>query len=149
MSSQELQKVHMTKDELPKIKELINEIENIQIEIDGLSYNESMVSDSVKGSSPSFPFTEHSIKICGIQIKTYESRLKRLKDRKNYKTQLLMQMIDNANEYIDSIPDPIIRVILSLRHINCLTWPEITERIGGKNTKETIRKMHSNFMRKN
>lgn len=51
-------------------------------------------------------------------------------------------------EFINEIPDPYLRLIISLRYINALEWEQIAQHIGGGNTAEGVRKSCERFLKK-
>ena len=55
--------------------------------------------------------------------------------------------INRINQFINSIDDSELRLIISLRHINCLSWQEIAFHIGYTD-ESTPRKRYERFMRK-
>jgi len=50
--------------------------------------------------------------------------------------------------YINGIEDSLIRQILSLRHVNGLSWQQVAAHIGGGNTDISVRVAHSRFLKK-
>lgn len=50
--------------------------------------------------------------------------------------------------YIDSINDYQIRLILSMRFVDHLTWNQISVKIGGNNTEDSVKKMCYRFLKK-
>lgn len=48
--------------------------------------------------------------------------------------------------YINNIDDSLVRQVMSLRHINGLSWKQVAARIGGGNTEESVRKIHDRFL---
>ncbi len=54
---------------------------------------------------------------------------------------------NRLNRYIENVPDAQMRMILSLRYVNGLTWQQIADNIGGKNTADAIRKKHDKFLK--
>ncbi|GHV33167.1 hypothetical protein FACS18949_06390 [Clostridia bacterium] len=56
--------------------------------------------------------------------------------------------LNRLNRYINAVEDSQMRIILSLRYINGLTWQQIAVSIGG-NTDDSIRKAHDRFLAKN
>lgn len=51
-------------------------------------------------------------------------------------------------EYIQSVADPQMRLILHLRYVNGLSWRQIAQRLGGGNTEDGVRMMRSRFLQK-
>ena len=51
-------------------------------------------------------------------------------------------------DYIDSVPDPRMRLILKLRFIDCLPWFRVAMEVGGGNTDESVKKSVYRFLKK-
>ena len=75
----------------------------------------------------------------------HKRRLNRLK-RVKRKLTSLMDLVEEANEYINGIDDSLIRQILSLRYVNGLTWEQVAAHIGGGNTADSVRMMHNRYL---
>lgn len=57
--------------------------------------------------------------------------------------------LNRLTRYINSVDDSQMRQILSLRHINGLSWVQIAFSIGGNNTADSVRMAHKRFLEKN
>lgn len=55
---------------------------------------------------------------------------------------------NRLTRYIASVRDCRMRMILSLRHIDGMSWTRIAMRIGGGNTADSIRMAHQRFLQK-
>lgn len=56
--------------------------------------------------------------------------------------QIEMDMLEEKNKltcYINTIEDPYIRAIYSLRFLECMTWQEIADAVGGGNTDASVK----------
>ena len=117
----------MNKSELVQLKHLKKEIDMLKRQIDDADYavESRTTSDSVVGSSPVFPYTLHTIKIHGVDISGYEKKVKRLRNQLKRRMDALMDRVDEANDYIASVPDSELRQVLQYRYINGLTWEQI------------------------
>lgn len=51
-------------------------------------------------------------------------------------------------DFINTVPDPLLRLIISLRYINALEWEQIAMHIGGGNTAEGVRKSCERYLKK-
>ncbi|MBE6624570.1 MAG: hypothetical protein E7622_02875 [Ruminococcaceae bacterium] len=51
-------------------------------------------------------------------------------------------------DFVNAIPDPLIRLIVSLRYINGLEWEQVALHIGGGNTGESVRKACERHLRR-
>jgi len=138
--------VGMTKKELKQIKHLKSEIEMLKKQIENLEY--VITTDTVKGSTSYFPYIEHNVKITGIDYKDYNRRLKKLQRMLRRRIEELIDLVEQANEYIGSIEDSLMRQILTLRYINGLTWEQVAAHIGGNNTADSVRKAAERFLAK-
>lgn len=121
----------MTKKELSQIKNLNKEIVLLKKQIENIEtlINPEITTDIVKGSSPQFPYIEHTIKITGIDYNGYDKKVKRLRRQLQNRLNELMDKVAEANEYIAAIEDAEIRMILQCRYINGLTWDEIEKEL--------------------
>jgi DNA-directed RNA polymerase specialized sigma subunit len=133
----------LTKEELSKLKKIKSEIEQIKRELNNVE--PEYTKDSVKGSSPNFPYTEHSIKIQGYDYDSYCRKAQRIQNRLNRKLEELIDEKDRINEYIYNLDDSDIRQILSYRYINGLTWEQIGANMNYAAV--TVRMKHDEFMK--
>ena len=135
----------MDKEQLSQLRYLKTEIEMLKKQIENLDY--TIATDSVKGSSPYFPYTERNFKITGVDYQGYENKAERLQRRLDRRIAELIDVIDETYEYIENIGDSLIRQIISLRYINGLTWNQVAAHIGGNNTADSVRKMAERYLK--
>lgn len=135
----------MDKEQLSQLKHLKKEIEIIENQMDGLKI--IVVTDSVRGSSPNFPYAEHKINITGADYQTYENRIDRLRKKINKKRIELICLVEEITEYIDTVDDSLIRQIMILRYVNGLSWDGVADKIGGSNTADSVRMLHNRFLK--
>ena len=137
----------MTKEELLNYRKIKAEIESIKQEILDVKteYKSSLVTDSVTGSSSTFPYTKHSIKIEGLPY-NYENKVRRIERKLNNKLKELIDERDKLAEYIYTLQDSEIRAIMTYRFINSMSWTEIAKKIGAGYTTDCIRKKCSRFL---
>ena len=114
----------MTKEELSKLGSIQKEIELIKRELNSIT--EEYVTDKVTGSMVEHPYIFTSFKICGYD----SSKVKRLERKLKRKLDELMDERARIEEYIESIDNATIRMILRLRHINGLRWNQIGNELG-------------------
>ena len=50
--------------------------------------------------------------------------------------------------WIRGIKDKTIQEIFTMRYIDCLSWRDIAQRLGGGNTEEGVRSMHNRYLRR-
>lgn len=126
----------MNKTELEQLQYLKLEVKQLQEEL----RSGPPTMDSVKGSMDEFPYTEQTIKIYGAD----ESKAKKLRAKLERKLKELQDMIFDMEEWLDTIPDSEMRVILRLTYRNGLTQAKIAEELDC--TERTIiRKIKSFF----
>lgn len=106
-----------------------------------------IVTNSVRGSSPYFPYIERHIKITGIDYQDYNRKVKRLERRMQRRVEELMDVVEETNEFIESIDDSLTRQIISLRYVNGLSWGQVANHIGGANTADSVRKVAVRYLK--
>ena len=110
---------------------------------------EGTVLDAVKGTRQDGTFG--SIRIEGFPYADYEKRRRSLQ---SYPLKLadmeekLLELTNQAEEYINSIEDSRMRRIAQYRIMDGLSWYEVADRMGGKATSEGCRKYFERFFEK-
>ena len=117
----------MDKRELEKIRGLMKELEYLKKQIRLSADRLRTTGDSVRGSSPFYPYIEHTIAIAGIDNADLLKRAAELKEQVIDKIDYIMDKVTEANKYIETIPDADTRIVLQCRFINGLTWREIED----------------------
>jgi len=140
----------MTKKELSQLRYLNKEIEMLKQQIAEMEHRKETetVSDTVSGSNPEWPYERRKFYIEGIDVQGYEKRLCRLKRKLGRRLEELMEKREEIEEYISTVPDSLIRQILTLRYVNGLSWQQIAVHVGGGNTADSVRMMHDRFLKK-
>lgn len=59
------------------------------------------------------------------------------------------QELSNLRQYIKEIDDSLVRQIIEYKYAQRLTWEETAARIGGANTKESLRKILQRYLKNN
>ncbi|MCQ4921544.1 hypothetical protein NE686_00480 [Tissierella carlieri] len=134
----------MDKEQLSQLKYLKSEIEILKKQISDLDYN--ITTDSVKGSSPYFPYTERNFLITGLDYQVHDNKLDRLQRKLNRRVEELIDLVEEINDYINDIDDSLVRQIFTLRYINGLEWKQVAASIGGDNTADSVRMIHNRFL---
>ena len=57
--------------------------------------------------------------------------------------------LNRLNRYIESVEDSQMRMILSLRYVNGLSWRQIAFSVGGGNTEKGVQMMVKRFLKEN
>ena len=134
----------MNKEELSKLRKIKSEIDQIRRELDNVE--PEYRKDSVKGSYPEFPYTQHSITVAGYDFNGYDKRVHRIEKRLNRKLVELVEEKDKLTEFIYNLEDGDLRQILIYRYINGLTWKEISSKM--QYGESTVRLKHDTFIKK-
>ena len=132
----------ITQSDLKNLVHLRYEIEHIERKIRKHKPAEVVI-DSVQGSSPSFPFVSHTIKIEGLEQKKdktswYYEGLKRNKAK-------LEKEVKRIEDEIEKIPYSEIRQIIRLHYIENMSYTQVKEIMGYK-APETPRIKLSRFL---
>lgn len=135
----------MNKEQLKQIRYLKSEIKMLKKQIEDLDYTISI--DSVRGSNPSFPYTQRSFTIEGIDCEEYNRKIRRLQRKLNRRAEELLDLVEETNDYIENIDDSFIRQIISLRYVNGLSWNQVAMSIGGNNTADSVRKVAERYLK--
>jgi hypothetical protein len=135
----------VTVDELCKLKTIETEIKQLQLQL--VRVEPQWVQDFVTGSDVNYPYCARQIKISGYDNEVYEQKVKRITNRIKCKIDELMEEKDKLTEYIFSIKNDLIRQILTLRHINGMTFDQIGSELGYEQS--TVRKKYNEWFSKN
>lgn len=129
-------------------EDLIRRIRNLEYNLEQMEQKGYQVADSVscgkRGKKPlgtkkiqGFPHPEYAHK--KERLKTYELQLK-LADGK------LLNLLNEIEEYIQSIKDSRMRRIMRHRYIDNLTWQQVAWQMGGNSTADSCRNAHDRFL---
>lgn len=130
----------MNAGDLKNIRKLRNEVRGLELLIKDIS--SEVVEDVVSGSSPSFPYSKHKIVIRGTDEKRIHSAQLKLIRKRNK----LRRAIEEAEEYLETISDPVDRNILRLRCELGLEWKDVAREMSI--TEEACRKRFSRLMKR-
>ncbi len=120
----------ISKQDLSKIGSLYKEIELLKKKIDGAdTLRPEITADSVMGSSKHFPYQKRVFAVTGINYKSHDLRVKRLKNQLKRRIDKLVDTVAEINAYIAAIPDSEIRMILQCKYVDRLTWDEIEDEL--------------------
>ena len=131
----------MTKKELSQLYYLNCEIEEQQRRLAELE----SVATSCTANITGLPKTD------GIadKIAKYAIEIADLKGLLDLNLKKCFYELNRLNRYIQSVEDSQMRLILSLRYINGLSWRQIAFSIGGSTTEDSIRMLHNRFLKEN
>ena len=123
----------MTERELAQLQYLNTEIEIYERQIERLealaeSTTARAVPAKVQLSGRSDRVGEYGVRLAALREKLEASRLRRVAEW------------ERIEGYISGVEDALIRQILQLRFVEGLSWQQVAEGIGGKNTQDSVRK---------
>ena len=109
-------------------KELLEQYPNICGELKDL---DSMVTDSVSGSSPDPPFVQHTVSIRGVPLTERRLRLERQKAE--------------IERFVEDIQDAGLRRIITYRALRGLTWGQVAAKMGWRYSEAGVKKRYQRF----
>ena len=142
----------MTKEILIQYADMREEVKDLQRRIASTRKkleelrNSGTVIDSVKGTRKDGTFG--SIKIEGFPSMEYGKRRAALLnyiDKLQKKEMELLDLLNQSEEFIETIQDSRLRMIVRLRVVDDLTWQQVANRIGGGNTPDGVRMIFNRF----
>jgi hypothetical protein len=131
MTRKDLEKVYFLKRELKmwekRLEELYADISQDSVAADGMPHS---VTNKVSSptESKAIQIADHIDLIRGKQAE-------------------IRMAIREVEAFIVGIDDPLIRQIVELRCACCMSWDEVADRIGNKNTAENVRQIYHRFLR--
>ncbi|MDF2891226.1 MAG: polymerase, sigma-24 subunit, subfamily [Clostridia bacterium] len=134
----------LDKEQLEQLYQLNREIELLKRQIENIWGEPKVVSDSVKASSSSFPYTEHLVIISGVE--DLGDKMDRLKKRLTKMLKAALDKVEKLNSQIEVIQDSEMRQIVMLRYINNLTWQQVAIKMGNQGDGSTERKKCDRFL---
>jgi len=131
----------MTKKELSQLYYLNREIEEQQRRLAELE----AVATSCTATITGFPKANN----ISDMLAEYAVEIADLKALLDLNLKKCFHELNRLNQYIQSVDDSQMRMLLSLRYINGFSWRQIAFSIGGGNTDEGVRQMAHRFIKKN
>ena len=117
----------MTEKRLSQYRDLLREIGQLDAKIASTSVkSDGIVKDSVS-SAATFPYSKHTVVIEGIEAGSKEQRLHKKRREMLEKSRAELEELE---EYISSVPDAGLRVIMRYKYIDGWTWQRIAMKMG-------------------
>jgi len=131
----------MTKKELSQLYYLNREIEEQHRRLEELECLATSCTSHITGMP----------RISGLSDKVakYAAEMSDLKGILDLNLKKCFYELNRINRFIESVTDCQMRMILSLRYVNGLSWFQVAESIGGGNTEDSVRKAHDRFLSRN
>lgn len=133
------------KEKIKQYNYIVKGIKDLKARIKKIEEHSKNVKDSVKGSSKSFPYTEHTCVVEGIEK---SDRLKRREKLLSRKKEELENLKEELEIYINTeIKDERFRQLLMYKYIDGFSWVKIADKFGGV-TPDSIRMELKRFLDK-
>lgn len=131
----------MNKKELSQLYYLNREIEQLKSRIEELECIAASDTSRITGMPH----------VTGISDKVgrYAAEIADLKELLNLNLKKCFYELNRLNRYIESIDDSQMRMIMTLRYVNGLSWQQVAFSIGGGNTEDSIKKLAYRYLKKN
>lgn len=138
-----------------EVKDIRRRIRDLEKQIEEIEKGDYQVSDSVKATKEYGIFG--NVRVTGIPSPEY-SRKKTLLQRRQLilqgKKEELLELLNQVEEYIESIPDSKTRIMFRLYYIDDLNWTQVAHRMYSmfpkkKITADSCRKRHDRYLEKN
>ena len=130
MTLQELSKYYKLHERLERNKEMLSSL-----------YATAGLGAQVITGMPHAPGTSDKVSSLIIEIEDLKSRIDYLESRCAQKKKKL-------EEYIGVIKDDQTSMVFRLRFIHCMTWPQVAEAIGGRNTATNVKLICYRYLKK-
>ncbi len=131
-----------------EIKDIQDKINNLEIQIKKMEEKGYMVKDSVAGGEGGIqhfpiegcPWPEYSRKKTLLIARRQQLADRELK---------LLELTNQAEDYINQIKDSRIRRMITYRFLDNLTWVQVAHRMGKKHTEDSCKKAVERFFKEN
>lgn len=138
----------MTTEKLENYRAALDELKDLEDRYGRLSSRLDTIADTVKGSSPEFPYTAHTIQIGGIS-KRQEDAIRKVDRLRRERMEQAQVQLAEIEEFISSITDAKVRRMVTLRYVDGLTWRQVAKRMyGSPYFEDTARMRVKRFLEK-
>lgn len=129
-----------------------SEIADLEDRINKINDKGYIISDSVKGSSKEFPYTTRNYTVTGLDNVSI-NKVKKLKNILEEKRNSLIDLNIQAEEFLETIEDSEMRIILRNKYIDNKNYIQIAHDMNNlykrkKYTADGIRMKHDRFIKK-
>lgn len=137
----------MTAEKLNQYRAVRGEIADLTARKRRFERGAGIISDTVRGSSAAFPYTEHVVKITGVSAWHVNriAALERMRRRREAKARALLLEIET---FLAEIDDARARRVIELHYIKGRTWREVARTVYGSPLYESAaRKFAERFIK--
>lgn len=122
------------REEFRQYKHMRKEMELLQEELERME----TISDTVKGSSPEWPYTEHTMRVQGRHAGAEE--------RVRQKVRELARRCERVERAIDKAPNSAVRCVLTMRYLRGMKWAQVAEAMD-EDSEDSVRKMAEGYFK--
>lgn len=138
----------MTVEKLENYRAIVDEVKDLEERRKRLSSGLQAVSDTVKGSSPTFPYVAHTIQIEGIS-RRQEEALHKIDRLQRERLATAHETLAEIEEFLKGIQDAKVRRMIELKYVEGLTWRQVAKRMyGSPYFEDTARMRVKRFLEK-
>ncbi len=139
----------MTTDKLEQYRALVAEVEVLEArQRKAASRKPEIVTDTVKGSSPNFPFVSHTISITGEDTR-HNATLMRIQRARTTRMAKANRLLADIEEFIAELEDAKLRRIIEVHYIDGKTWRQTATIVyGSPQYEDAARKRVKRFLQK-
>lgn len=121
----------MTLRELSKYYRLCEQLKRSEEALSSLSETVGLGAQKITGM-PHAPTARDKVSDFVAEIEDLKAEIERLKMEMDHVERKI-------SSYIETIPDIQTRLIFRLRFLRCMTWPQVADAIGGRNTANSVK----------
>lgn len=131
----------MTVDKLEQYRALLDEIKDLEQRRRKASRRASIVvSDTVRGSSDTWPYCARTVKITGVAAKHVRSA-QRIDQMRRRRQMAARELLSEIEAFMSTIDDARIRRMIDLHYIQGKTWRQVASRVYGSPAYEDAARM--------
>lgn len=139
----------MTTEKLEQYRALVAEVEVLETrQRKTAAKKPDIVTDTVRGSSPYFPYTSHTISITGEDTR-HNATLLRIERARNVRIKKAHKLLAEIEEFIATLEDAKLRRIIEVHYIDGKTWRQTATIVyGSPQYEDAARKRVKRFLQK-
>lgn len=138
----------MTIHQLEQYADLRREIKRLEHRIADMQAEAGRhVTDAVRGSSPQFPYTQHTVRIEGLDQR-YLTRLGEAVTLLSRRKGDLMEAFLELEAWLETVPDSKVRQLIELKYVDGKSWHTAARKVYGYPCGDAARMRVKRFLTK-
>ena len=110
---------------------------------------EVLLSDTVKGSNPYFPYEPMTFKVEGFGSAAYsDEQIRKLEKILEERKKIAADLRLEVEAWMNTLPTRI-QMIVNLKFLNAYTWDEVSRKIGRNSTPDGLRMEYQRYLTRN